>query len=105
MADSGPWLGLVLGASLLLPSPGTTSREREFCGTWLKLTTPERQEVLRAAEVREADAGWDGKCRAGLRSGLRHALDSECRNWKALMGFEVRAVVDRVLEPCRRPAR
>jgi hypothetical protein len=39
-------------------------------------------------------------CRVGVRSGLRHLLDAECRNWTQLMDFEVRAIVDRVLRPC-----
>lgn len=92
--------GTLLTGALLLPGPGTTSRERDFCREWLSLESPARQSVLIVAETNEADAPWDLSCRTGLRSGLRHLLDTECRNWRQLMDFEVRALVDRVLEPC-----
>jgi len=31
---------------------------------------------------------------------VRHKLDAECQNWKLLMTFEVRAIVDGVLKQC-----
>jgi len=95
-----PWPGLLLGAALLLPPPGTASRERGFCSAWLKLTTADRQQVLLDAEARESVAAVDATCRAAARGPLRHLLDAECRNWIRLMDFEVRALVDRILEPC-----
>jgi hypothetical protein len=95
-----PWSGLLLGAVLLLPPPGTDSRERGFCSAWLKLTAADRQQVLLTAESSESGAALDAACRAAARGPLRHLLDAECRNWNQLMDFEVRALVDRVLEPC-----
>lgn len=95
-------LPVVLAVGLVLPLPGTEGRGRDFCTAWLALGRGERQDVLRAAEEREAGPAYDAECRAGLRSGLRHTLDAECANWRRLMDFEVRAIVDRVLEPCRR---
>ena len=100
MAGSGKWIGSLLGVVLCLPAMGTTTRDRDFCGRWLKLTTPEKHEVLRAAEASEAGPEWDAECRTNLRGSLRHTLDSECRNWKLLMDFEVRALIDRVLKRC-----
>lgn len=91
----------LLAATLLLPPPGTVGREREFCSEWLRLSGPQRDAVLLAAEAAERDHRYRAACRAGLRSGLRRMLDSECRNWTQLMDFEVRALVDRVLAPCR----
>ncbi len=95
------WVGFALGAVLVLPPPGTTSRSRDFCKTWLALTSGQRQDVLARADVAESRSDGEAACRAGLRPGLRHKLDAECRNWSALMDFEVRAIVDGVLEPCR----
>jgi len=83
-----------------MPPLGTASRSRDFCDAWLGLSRPERHAVVLADE-RLADAqGPEAACRAGLRSALRHQLDTECRNWSQLMDFEVRAIVDRVLRPC-----
>ena len=95
-----PWTGLLLGAALLLPPPGTDSRERGFCPAWLGLTAADQQRVLLAAEARESAAGVEGACRAAARGPLRHLLNTECRNWRQLMDFEVRALVDRMLGPC-----
>ncbi len=92
---------VLLGSLLLLPPPGTESRARNFCRAWLAATTPERQQVLIAAEQAEAGGGLDRSCREGLRGGLRHTLDAECSNWSKLMDFEVRQLVDRKLVPCR----
>ena len=104
MVRFGIGIVLFVFSTLSLPPPGTSSREREFCGGWLRLNAPERVQVLRAAESEESTGGgvsWDPRCREGLRPGLRHTLDVECRDWKHLMDFEVRQVVDRVLAPCR----
>jgi hypothetical protein len=98
MARASHPIGLVAITLLLLPAPGTTSRERRFCGEWLRLPGAERAAVLRDAEAGEADGPWGPQCRAGLQ----RTLDAECRNWRALMDFEVRLVVDRVLEDCGR---
>jgi len=90
---------LLLGATLVLPVPGTGSRDRGFCRDWLDLSRPAKHEVLvRAAE---AEPGFDAKCRAGRNGPIAHALDQECTNWSKLMDFEVRAYVDRLLAPCR----
>jgi hypothetical protein len=74
---------LSAAALLVLPAAGTVSRERGFCRPWLALTPPEKVEVLGAED----------------RPGLRETLDAECRNWPALMDFEVRAIVDRKTLP------
>lgn len=91
---------LLLGASLLLPPPGTVSRARGFCRDWLALSRPQKQEVLQSAAEREV--GFASSCRQGRAGSLAHTLDQECGNWPKLMDFEVRAYVDRLLEPCRR---
>ncbi len=95
-----PWPALLLAAALLLPAPGTVSRERGFCSAWLMLTAADQMQVLIAAEEREQEAAFDAQCRARARGGLRHLLVAECRNWTKLMDFEVRHLVDRVLAPC-----
>ena len=97
------WIELAFGVALVLPPLGTESRSRDFCKAWLGLTTPERHAVVLADERREQVPGPEAACRASLRSALRHKLDAECRNWNRLMDFEVRAVVDGVLAPCRQP--
>ena len=61
--------------------------------------------MLLEAEQRERALPVDARCRAGRRSGLRHKIDAECRNWSKLMDFEVRMIVDRELEPCVTEAR
>lgn len=94
-----PWTGLLLGALLLLPAPGTVSRERGFCPAWLRLTAADQMQVLIDAEARE-EIGLDRDCRARSRGSLRHLLNAECRNRSKLMDFEVRDRVDRLLEPC-----
>ena len=93
----------LLAGALALPAPETDSRERDFCRAWLALSAPEKDGVLSAAERDEPASGWDAECRQGMRSGLRRTLDSECRNWSKLMDFEVRLVVDRLLDACRAP--
>ena len=90
-----------LGVALSLPLPGTTSRGRDFCDAWLRQPASAQMRILHEAEAREQSPVFDRNCRAGLRAGLRHRLTSECRNWSALMDFEIRAVVDGLLEPCR----
>lgn len=85
----------------MLPPPGTEARERKFCGQWLRLVDGEKVDLIVDAELREAAASTvDPVCRTGLRGAVRHKLDSECRNWKQLMSFEVRAIVDGVLKQC-----
>jgi hypothetical protein len=101
MDRSAAWKGILVGLPLVLPVPGSTSRDRGFCRAWLGLPPAGREEVLLRAEAAEARSGWAPACRRGLRPGLRHRLDAECRNWSRLMDLEVRAVVDAVLEPCR----
>lgn len=96
----GRGAGLLLGAALVLPPPGTDARGRAFCRSWLDLSRSEQEAVLLAAEAREA-LGTDRACRARLRPSLHARVDAECRNWKLLMDFEVRAIVDGVLEQCR----
>ncbi len=100
MRASAPWIAAALGAALALPPPGTGSRERRFCPAWSRLAPPAREAVLREAEARESPDGVASRCRAGLRSGLRHTLDWECERWPRLMDFEVRDLVDRVLASC-----
>ncbi len=102
MGAGHPWAGLLLGAALLLPPPGTGSRERGFCARWLDLGVADREACLLEAERREGEAGWDPRCRARLRGGVRHALTAECRRRRLMREFEVRALVDRILEPCLR---
>jgi hypothetical protein len=89
----------MMGAVLVLPPPGTTSRERDFCRSWLALSKSEQVALLERDEQREANPRRRA-CRERLRAGLRHTLDAECRNWNQLMDFEVRALVERVIEPC-----
>jgi hypothetical protein len=81
----------------MLPAVGTDSRTREFCDSWLALGTTQRFDVVERADVAEArgDAGVRRR-RDGVRPRVVDALDSECRNWRLLMDFEVRAIVDRV---------
>ncbi|MDJ0786695.1 MAG: hypothetical protein QNK05_07780 [Myxococcota bacterium] len=86
-------------AGLVLPPPGTASRDREFCGEWLALSRAAKQQVLEAAAL--AEPGFDATCRAGRSGPVAHTLDTECTNWPQLMDFEVRAYVDRLLAPCR----
>ena len=100
MKTSAHLAGAVLTGVLLLPGPATTSRGRDFCAAWLRLADPAKQVVLRTAETAEMDGPWDLTCRAGMRSGIRHLLDSECSNWTKLMDFEIRTLVDRVLRSC-----
>lgn len=100
MHTRATWIGLALGTALVLPAPGTESRSRDFCQQWLGLVAGEKHDVIVEAERREVAPGADGRCRAALRASLRHKVDAECRNWKLLMDFEVRAVVDGVLEAC-----
>lgn len=100
MPTGNVWIGLALAAALMLPPPGTDSRDRDFCDAWLALATPQRQDVLLRAEAREGGPPEYRECRARLRAPLRHKLDAECRNWRLLMGFEVRIYVDGMLERC-----
>ncbi|NNL65587.1 MAG: hypothetical protein HKP30_05045 [Myxococcales bacterium] len=100
MPSGNLWIGLALAATLMLPPPGTDSRDRAFCDAWLSLLTAERHDVLLDAEAREGGPPPYRECRARLRAPLRHKLDNECKNWRLLMDFEVRIYVDGVLEPC-----
>ena len=93
------WATVISGALLVLPPPGTTSRERDFCRSWLPLSKSEQVSLLERDEQQDADPSRRA-CRERLRAGLRHTIDAECRNWNQLMDFEVRALVERVIEPC-----
>ena len=57
MVRFGIGIVLFVFSTLSLPPPGTSSREREFCGGWLRLNAPERVQVLRAAESEESTGG------------------------------------------------
>ena len=91
--------GLAL-SMLVLPPPGTDSRERRFCRAWLELSTAERQQVLIDADGREAESDVERACRERARPALRRKIDAECANWTKLMDFEVRAIVDAAWERC-----
>jgi hypothetical protein len=95
------WIELAFGAALVLPPLGTESRSRAFCSEWLRLTTAEKHGVVVAAEGRESGEATSAACRAGLRGAVRHKLDVECRNWSQLMDFEIRAIIDGVLQRCQ----
>ena len=84
---------VLLIASLTLPAPGTTSRERGFCRAWLELSAPEKHALLKQQTTQPA-------CGHTHRERLRRLLDYECRNWRLLMHFEVRDLVDRVERTC-----
>jgi hypothetical protein len=88
---------LPLLAALALPPPGTTSRERAFCDAWSALPVTERHAIVERAD--RTEAGSDAaklRRRDGVRPRVVDAVTSECRNWRLLMDFEVRAIVDRV---------
>lgn len=87
----------LLVAALVLPAPGTTSRERAFCDAWSARTVVERFAVVERADRIEA-AGDAARLvhRDAVRARVVDAVTAECRNWRLLMDFEVRALVDRV---------
>ena len=88
---------LVAAVVLAIPSPGTTSRARDFCDAWLALETTGRHAAVARADAIEARGDAEtARHRDGVRARVVDALSGECGNWHLLMDFEVRAIVDRV---------
>lgn len=96
-----PLLPALLLLALALPAPGTGERGRDFCRDWLAASPLERDAALAASEARDLARDEDTRrCAERLRPRARRALDGECRNWSALMDFEVRQVLDAARAPC-----
>ncbi len=92
---------VLLASLLLIPEPGTTSRERRFCAAWLAASRAHQEAWLDAADARETEGDAEAAaCRRRLRARLAHGLDYECRNRRQLSDLEVRAIIDRLVAPC-----
>ncbi len=93
---------VLLASLLVIPEPGTTSRERRFCASWLAASRAQQEAWLDAADARETEGDPEAAaCRRRLRARLAHGLDYECSNRRKLTDVEVRAIVDGLLAPCQ----